>query len=144
MSLHALRKGHRVKIGASEFLILQRLTEGNWQLQNTVTGEWCTFHEDDLLDRFAKKELSFVVRVEGSCPPTDRLAEKLTRDLSAYPPELVAVARNRMPYRKRSTDSSQWQSPGEPLSRLCGRSRSESMTSSPQAGARSVGTTASG
>ena len=42
MSLHALRVGHRVKIGTVVFVITQRLPEGAWQLQNTVTGEWRT------------------------------------------------------------------------------------------------------
>ena len=37
MSLHALRTGHHVKIGATVFLIVQRLPEGALQLQNTVT-----------------------------------------------------------------------------------------------------------
>ena len=59
MSLNALRKGHHVRIGATKFLILQRLDEHRWQFQNTATGEWCTFTEDDLLDQFARNELSF-------------------------------------------------------------------------------------
>ena len=100
MSLLAFRKGHRVQIGASEFLILQRLSGSNWQLQNTATGEWCTFQEDDLLDRFARHELSFVVRVDPCSPATERLAEKLMRDLCAYPPELVALAAIRVEYLK--------------------------------------------
>lgn len=100
MSLHALRKGHHVRIGSSEFVILQRLAEGGWQLQNIATGEWCTFNEDDLLDWFAKNELSFVLRVEGPCSSADRLDVKLQRDLSTYPDELVAMATNRVKYLK--------------------------------------------
>ena len=46
MSLHALRAGHHVKIGPTVFLIVQRLPEGRWQLQNTVTGEWCTLDSE--------------------------------------------------------------------------------------------------
>jgi putative transposase len=56
--------------------------------------------EDDLLDRFARNELSFIVghRTEG---PTDTVAAKLTPDRSAYPPpELLALARNREQYLK--------------------------------------------
>ena len=30
-----------------------------WQLENTATGEWCMFAEDDLLDQFTRNELSF-------------------------------------------------------------------------------------
>ena len=60
MSLHALRKGHSVRIGTAVFLIMQRLPEGGWQLQNTATGEWQTFVEDGLLDQFAAGQLSFV------------------------------------------------------------------------------------
>ena len=100
MSLLAFRKGQRVQIGASEFLILQRLSGSNWQLENTATGEWCTFHEDDLLDRFTRHELSFVVRVDPCSPATERLAEKLMRDLCAYPPELVALGAIRVEYLK--------------------------------------------
>ena len=39
MSLHALRAGHRVKIGTAVFVITQRLPEGAWHLQNAATGE---------------------------------------------------------------------------------------------------------
>jgi len=98
MSLHALRKGHYVRIGPSEFVISQRLSERGWQLQNIATGEWCTFNEDELLDQFAKNELSFVAGVERPRSSTDRLDLKLNRDLSTYPPQLVALARNRLKY----------------------------------------------
>lgn len=100
MSLHALRTGHHVKIGAAVFLIVQRLPEGRWQLQNTATGEWRTFDENDLLDQFATNELSFVVAVDECASPASKLSEKLTRDLSAYPPELVDLAKNRIQYLK--------------------------------------------
>lgn len=100
MSLHALRKGHHVQMGSSEFVILRRLTGGTWQLENIATGEWRTFSEQDLLDRFANHKLSFVVRVEGPGRSSDRLDLKLHRDLSTYPPELVALARNRVEYLK--------------------------------------------
>jgi putative transposase len=99
MSLCGLRKGQRVKIAAIEFIIVQRIPERRWQLQNTVTGEWRTFPEDDLLDRFARNEMSFVIRVDSG-PHTNGLAEKLTRDLSIYPPELVALAKDRVQYLK--------------------------------------------
>ena len=99
MSLCGLRKGQRVKIGASEFLIVQRIPENRWQLQNTATGEWCAFKEDDLLDRFVRCEMSFVIRVD-TAPRKDRLEEKLTRDLSTYSPELLALAKSRVRYLK--------------------------------------------
>jgi putative transposase len=101
MSFCALRKGARIKIGVSEFVILQRLPEAQWQLQNTATGEWRTFSEAHLLDRFAHSELSFMIRADESGPLTDRLAISLARDLSFYSPELVALARNRMHYLKK-------------------------------------------
>jgi len=100
MALFSFRKGQWVKIGSSEFLLLQRLPEGRWQLQNAATGEWCAFTERDLLDRFAAKELSFVTKIDGSYPIADKLAEKLQRDLSAYPPALVALAQLRLQYVK--------------------------------------------
>ena len=88
-------------MGVSEFVILQRLPEAQWQLQNTATGEWCTFSEAHLLDRFAHSELSFMIRADESGPLTDRLAIDLARDLSFDSPELVALARNRMHYLKK-------------------------------------------
>ena len=87
-------------MGENEFVTLQRLPEAQWQIQNTATGEWCTFQEADLLDRFAHSELSFVVRVDESGLLADRLAINLARDLSFYLSELVAFARNRVHYLK--------------------------------------------
>jgi hypothetical protein len=95
MSLNALRKGQHVDIGGSKFLVLQKLPNCRWHLQNSPTGEWCTFTEDELLDRFARNELSFIAgdRVNS---PTDTVAARVNRHPSPYPPpELVALARNR-------------------------------------------------
>ncbi len=100
MSLYALRPGHHVRIGAAVFLIVQRLPEGAWQFQTTATGEWRTFGENDLLDQFANNDLSFVVAVDDSKSSASKLSEKLTRDLSAYPSELVDLAKNRIQYLK--------------------------------------------
>ncbi len=100
MSIHALRKGQHVRIGPSEFVISQRLAGSHWQLENTATGEWCTFNEDELLDRFANNELSFVMGVEPPRPPTDQLNVELHGDLSTYPSDLVTLARNRVKYLK--------------------------------------------
>jgi putative transposase len=100
MSLHALRRGHRVRIGGSEFLILQRLGDGRWQLQNTVTGELCNFSEYDLLDEFVRNQLSFVVTVDDCGLAAEKLEEKIKRDLSVFPAELVAIARRRVRYLK--------------------------------------------
>ena len=100
MSLHALRIGHRLRIGTAVFVITQRLPEGAWQLQNTATGEWHTFAEDALLDQFAANQLSFVMAVDEAGTSAAKTTEKLTRDLSAYPAELVDLARNRVQYLK--------------------------------------------
>jgi len=51
MSLNRLRKGQHVKIGAARLLVLQKLPNCRWQLQNAATSEWCAFAEDDLLDK---------------------------------------------------------------------------------------------
>lgn len=100
MSLSAFRKGQHVKIGAASFLVLQKLPECRWQLQNTTTGEWCAFVEDDLLDRFARNELSFIVgdRADRLAGTVDR---ELTSDHPAYlSPDGVALAKNREQYLK--------------------------------------------
>ena len=66
-------------------------------LQNCATGEWSALSEDDLLDGFTQGDVSF--RVDEQ-PRADGLPAKVARDLSAYPPELVALAKNREQYLK--------------------------------------------
>ena len=97
MSLSTLKKGQRIKVRTSEFLILQKLPDSRWQLQNCATGEWSALSGDDLLDGFAQGDVSFIVDAQARA---DGLPTKVTRDLSAYPPELVAIARTREQYLK--------------------------------------------
>ena len=100
MSLNTLRKGQHIRLGAAKFLILQKLPNCWWQLQNTATGEWCAFAEDDLLDRFAGNDMSFIVG-DRADSPAGTVAAKITPDLSVYPPpELVTLAGNREQYLK--------------------------------------------
>jgi len=120
MSLHALRIGQHVRIDAAMFRILQRLPGARWQLQNAATGEWCTFEDDDLLDRFSRKELSFVVAADECDGPAHDIAEKLNRDLSAYPSKVVELASIRIQYLKeidRQQPISITQTAIEPLAR---------------------------
>ncbi|HYM74864.1 MAG TPA: Mu transposase C-terminal domain-containing protein [Candidatus Dormibacteraeota bacterium] len=98
MLLNALRRGAHVKIGAARFLILKKLDVSIWQLENTATGEWCRFTEEDLLDRFARHELTFDCNVADG--RADSGTSKLDRSLSAYPQELVAVVQSRVQYLK--------------------------------------------
>ena len=97
MSLNRLRKGQRFKVGAGEFLMLQRLPDSRWQLQNCATGEWSALAEDDLLDGFAQGEASFVVdcHASGGAPES-----KAVRHLAAYSPELATLAGTREQYLK--------------------------------------------
>ena len=41
-------------------------------VQNTVTGEWRTFDENDLLDQFATNDLSFIVAVNEAISSTSK------------------------------------------------------------------------
>jgi putative transposase len=100
MPVFSFRKGQKVQIGTTEFLILRRLPERKWQLENTASGEWCTFVEDELLDHFAGGELSFIATPPDSQITTDKLSQKLRRDLSAYPPKLIELAQVRVQYLK--------------------------------------------
>jgi putative transposase len=97
MSLSTLKKGQRIKVRTIEFLILQKLPDSRWQLQNCASGEWSALSEDDLLDGFALGEVSFIVDAQARA---DGLPAKVARDLSAHPPELVALARTREQYLK--------------------------------------------
>ena len=64
---------------------MQRMAGVRWQVQNTVTGEYCTFTEDDLLGRFTQNEVSFDAGAVRPSPLDNRLAARLARDLSVYP-----------------------------------------------------------
>jgi putative transposase len=100
MSVNTLTKGQHVQIGGTGFLVLQKLPDCRWQLQNTATGEWRTFAEDDLLDRFAQNELSFVVGARTHSQ-SDSAGGKLTPYSCSHPAaELIALARNREQYLK--------------------------------------------
>jgi putative transposase len=98
VSVHALRPGHYVKIGDTEYRIVQRLPERKWQLQNTTTSEWCVFEESDLLDRFARNELYFMTVTDNVNGIALAIREKLARNLSQYSPELLELAKKRVQY----------------------------------------------
>ena len=98
MSLNALRQGSHVKIGPTRFLILQKLSGNAWQLQNTATGEWCKFTEDELLDRFSRNELVFDRGTDDQHSINPHSPDRLDRSLSTYPVELVIIAQNRVRY----------------------------------------------
>ena len=100
MSLNALRRGAHVRIGPARFLILKKLDANSWQLENTATGEWCRFTEEDLLDRFARHELMFDCNIEDGQASHGNATSQLDRSLSVYPPELVRVAQCRVQYLK--------------------------------------------
>ena len=100
MSLNALRQGIHIKIGPVRFLVLQKLADNNWQLQNTETGERCKFTEDELLDQFARNELVFDRSTADRQPGNHHSSVQHDRALNTYPPELVAIAQNRVEYMK--------------------------------------------
>jgi hypothetical protein len=56
---YALKPGQTIKIGPVSFLILQKLSCGSWRVRNNESGEWCTFAEEDFLERFTRNELTF-------------------------------------------------------------------------------------
>jgi hypothetical protein len=72
MSLNAFRTGRRIRVSGTEFLILRKLPNSRWQLQNTATGEWCVFAEDDLLDRYTLWWTPFIG--QKKTPSLDRAA----------------------------------------------------------------------
>lgn len=98
MSLNMLRRGAHVRMGPARFLILKKLDGTSWQLENTATGEWCRFAEEDLLDRFARHELMFDGSIESR--QSDNGTSHLDRSLSGCPPELIAVVQTRVQYLK--------------------------------------------
>jgi putative transposase len=100
MSLNALRRGAHVRIGPTRFLILKKLDATSWQLENTATGEWCRFSEEDLLDRFARHELVFDGNIGDAQAGNGSATPQLDRSLSDYPPELVRAVQNRVQYLK--------------------------------------------
>ena len=74
-----------------------------WQLalRNNESGEWCTFAEEDLLERFTRNELTFDPCADDLyISPTLRARANLDRALASYPAELVALAQRRLQYLK--------------------------------------------
>ena len=98
MSLNMLRRGAHVRIGPARYLILKKLDATSWQLENTATGEWCRFAEEDLLDRFTRHELMFDGGIENR--QADKGTPHLNRSLLGYPPELITAVQNRVQYLK--------------------------------------------
>jgi len=101
MPLSGLRPGCGLRIGTAKFCVRKKVGEGQWQLENVDTGEWCTFAEQDLLDRFTRHELTF----EGNsdCQQAsviDKAAANLARDLASYAPDLIHLAQMRVQYLK--------------------------------------------
>jgi hypothetical protein len=88
--IECVATGAHIRIGPARFLILKKLDAKSWQLENTATGEWCRFAEQDLLDRFARHELMFDCNI-GDGQPGGNATYHLDRSLSGYPLELVAV-----------------------------------------------------
>jgi hypothetical protein len=98
---YALRPGQTVKIGPVSFLILQKLSCGSWRVRNNESGEWCTFAEEDLLDRFTRNELTFDRCADDLYASTAlRAPANLDRALASYPDKLVALAQRRSQYLK--------------------------------------------
>jgi putative transposase len=100
MSLHALKVGQQVKIETVIFRILRRLSGAQWQLENVGTGEWHAFQESDLLDRFCRNELSFIMTADEQTPLTNEASVKPNRVLAHYAPSLIEAARVRLEYLK--------------------------------------------
>lgn len=98
MSLNMLRRGAHVRMGPARFLILKKLDGTSWQLENTATGEWRRFPEEDLLDRFVRHELVFDGGIENR--QAGNGTSHLDRSLSGYPPELITAVQNRVQYLK--------------------------------------------
>lgn len=100
MPLFTIRLGQHLRIDADTFIILRRLTEGMWQLQNDLTGELRAFSERDLLNRFTRDEMVFVQPNAIDCSQQSRINMKLTCDLAVFPPHLIAIAQQRLKYLK--------------------------------------------
>jgi putative transposase len=98
MSLSALRQGSHVQIGPTRFVMLHKVSDNSWQLQNTTTGEWCTYTEDELLEQFSRNELVFDRDTGDRHAGNHHGSTHLDRALSTYPPHLVMIAQHRVQY----------------------------------------------
>lgn len=94
MTQHSLRKGIQIFIGSERFIVLKKLGNDRWQLENEVTGEWIVFAEHDLLDRFAQGHLTFSPAKPNEGDVRDG------RVLASYPEDLIVAAQLRVQYLK--------------------------------------------
>lgn len=94
MTQHSLRKGAQIFIASERFVVLKKLDNDRWQLENAVTGEWSVFAEHDLLDRFAQGQLTFSPAKRNEDDARDG------RVLASYPEDLIVAAQARAQYLK--------------------------------------------
>ena len=95
-----------VVINGIGFTVLRKLPNRTWQLENHTTGELRISTENELLAFFSKGELTFTISHSNSHSSDQILAERLNRDLSVYPPQLIARAQLRLAY-LRAVDAAQ-------------------------------------
>jgi hypothetical protein len=105
MAVLRLRPGQGVVISGIAFTILRKLQSQNWQLENHATGELRSLPETELLTLFSRGDLTFSVNNTASYSLDRKLADKLERDLSIFPAEVIARAQQRLCYLRAIEDA---------------------------------------
>ena len=101
MNKFTFHRGLRLNIDAKEFVVLRRLSDKRLQFENVQDGEILTLSDTEVLAKYAKKEISFVVNQDPDGQPLDKtLAQKIERELSALAEPLINKIKQRLPYVK--------------------------------------------
>jgi putative transposase len=87
MGISAFQQNTRLRIESSEYVLLRKISDSCWQLENTTTKRILEFEQDRLLRMFAEGKLTFVSR-EHKGPLT-----KLQTQVSSSPAWEVAKLR---------------------------------------------------
>jgi putative transposase len=106
MALMRFRPHQNVVINGNIFTVLRSLPNHNWQLEHHATGELRNASEEELLALFFKGDLTFPVHEVSAYPADKKAIDKLNRDLSTYPAELVERAQRCLHY-LRAIDAAQ-------------------------------------
>jgi len=92
--------GERVQIGIKYYRLRRKLSDDTWQLEQEITGEYLKRSEEELLDLYGQKLLSFVNTAPVRELSNEVVERKIAKCFSDYPEHLQKIAKQRLQYIK--------------------------------------------
>lgn len=92
--------GERVQIGLKYYHLRRKLSDDTWQLEQEITGEYLKRSEEELLDLYGQKLLSFVNTAPVRELSNGVVERKIAKCFSDYSEHLQKIAKQRLQYIK--------------------------------------------